>query len=204
MTSTGPVPLTTIFTQSSNCRNVTSSLEYVDGTNYISTFSATDASGWMSLGPEDWSTCYPSGYDTQSYFSPGECPSGYTTAGVSFFSLGNEVETRAICCPSGYNAQTGESLPWYSTNPCTSSNTDIPATASFTIDGVETSSVGTFGINAKGISIRRQSTDFASATCTGISSPTSSGNGTYPVPAVPAVDYHPEQRLVLESGLRWE
>ncbi|KAJ5708760.1 hypothetical protein N7488_008561 [Penicillium malachiteum] len=54
----------------------------------------------------------------------------------------------------------------------------MSASATFTIDGVETTAVGTFGINAKGVSIRWHSTDFTSATCTGVPSPTSSGNET--------------------------
>ncbi|KAJ5777830.1 hypothetical protein N7520_001076 [Penicillium odoratum] len=67
---------------------------------------------------------------------------------------------------SGYNAQTGDAWPWYSSNPCTSSNTNSDSVYVYTFDGAVTSQTGTFGIQGKGVSIRWQSTDFVSATST--------------------------------------
>lgn len=67
---------------------------------------------------------------------------------------------------SGYNAQTGDGWPWYSSNPCTSSNTNSDSVYIYTVNGAVTSETGTFGIQGKGVSIRWQSTDFVSATST--------------------------------------
>lgn len=67
---------------------------------------------------------------------------------------------------SGYNAQTGDGWPWYSSNPCTSSNTNSDSVYVYTFNGAVTSETGTFGIQGKGVSIRWQSTDFVSATST--------------------------------------
>jgi hypothetical protein len=62
--------------------------------------------------------CYPSGYPATAgdnfgaYFSPGVCPSGYTTAAT----MVQGIETRAICCVTGLtvndllNCQTRKSL----------------------------------------------------------------------------------------------
>ena len=48
------------------------------------------------------STCYPSGWTNASttYYSPGVCPSGYTTACITGNTAGSVTETVATCCPS--------------------------------------------------------------------------------------------------------
>ncbi|KAJ5637986.1 hypothetical protein N7490_007865 [Penicillium lividum] len=184
MTSTitsGPSPLTTTFTPPADCFTDSYHIEWWSGSNYYTPVStATEIWWWVSLGARDWSTCFPSGYSTAttSYFSPGLCPSGYTAAGLSEISLDNNVETRATCCPSGYNAQTGDAWPWYSSNPCTSSNTNSDSVYVYTFDGAVTSQTGTFGIQGKGVSIRWQSTDFVSATSTSDASTSSTLTST--------------------------
>ncbi|KAJ5937269.1 hypothetical protein N7454_004924 [Penicillium verhagenii] len=171
MTSTitsAPVPLTTTFTPPADCFTDSYHMQWLSGTNYYTPVSATYTWWWISLGASDWSTCFPSAFATAttSYFSPGLCPSGYTAGGLSEVSLDSNVETRATCCPSGYNAQTGDGWPWYSSNPCTSSNTNSDSVYVYTFDGTVSSQTGTFGIQGKGVSIRWQSTDFVSATST--------------------------------------
>ncbi|KAJ5650739.1 uncharacterized protein N7484_004462 [Penicillium longicatenatum] len=166
--TSAPSPLTTTFTPPADCFTDSYHMQWWDGVNYYTPVSATYTWWWVSLGARDWSTCFPSGFATAttSYFSPGLCPSGYTAAGLSEFSLDSNIETRATCCPSGYNAQTGDAWPWYSSNPCTSSNTNSDSVYVYTFNGAVTSETGTFGIQGKGISIRWQSTDFVSATST--------------------------------------
>ncbi|KAJ6095651.1 hypothetical protein N7486_006397 [Penicillium sp. IBT 16267x] len=171
MTSTitsAPSPLTTTFTPPADCFTDAYHIQWWEGTDYYTPVSATYTWWWVSLGARDWNTCFPSGFSTAttSYFSPGLCPSGYTAAGVSELSLDSNIETRATCCPSGYNAQTGNGWPWYSDNPCTSSNTNSDLVYVYTFNGAVTSETGTFGIQGKGVSIRWQSTDFVSATST--------------------------------------
>ncbi|KAJ5914858.1 hypothetical protein N7504_003741 [Penicillium tannophilum] len=166
--TSAPIALTTTFTPPADCFTDSYHIQWWDGVNYYTPVSATYTWWWVSLGARDWSTCFPSDFAsaTTSYFSPGLCPSGYTAAGLTELSLDSNIETRATCCPSGYNAQTGDGWPWYSSNPCTSSNTNSDSVYVYTVNGAVTSETGTFGIQGKGVSIRWQSTDFVSATST--------------------------------------
>ncbi|KAJ6007892.1 hypothetical protein N7540_011868 [Penicillium herquei] len=161
MTTTAVNPLTTTFVPPTECTTDTYDISWSQSSGYTW--------WWESLGGQDWSTCFPSQYEPTSYFSPGICPEGYTAAGESQVTSGSEVETRATCCPSFYNAQTGDDWPWYTTNPCTSSNANASSVYSYTVTVSGTSTVtetGTFGVNAKGVSIRWKSADFASSTAT--------------------------------------
>lgn len=103
MTATAPaVALTTVFSPPAACTTDTWYIEYLSGTNYYDTaIDASDSGWWLSQGPTDWSSCFPSGYatNTNSYFSPGVCPSGYWIASQSVDSINGNVETRATCCP---------------------------------------------------------------------------------------------------------
>ncbi|OJJ42458.1 hypothetical protein ASPZODRAFT_137270 [Penicilliopsis zonata CBS 506.65] len=176
---TTAIPLTTTFTPPAACTTDIHFIEYVDGNNFFSAVSTTaEILYYMSLGPEDWSSCFPSGYATSSYFSPGICPSGYTQDGFSYITLDGNVETRATCCPEGYNAQTGTDWPWYSTNPCTSSNPSSNQVVTFTYGSTLSSQTGTYGVNAKGISIRYQAFNFASSTTTATATATGAGTAT--------------------------
>lgn len=82
------------------------------------------------------------------------------------------------CTCRGYNAQTGSDNYWYSTNPCSSSNTDTAAEYTYTQGDTVTSYPGSYGVNAKGISIRWKSGDFATSTSSSTSSGTSTSTGT--------------------------
>lgn len=85
-------PLTTTFEAPSSCTTTTPQLyqswsgstsRYVEGPLYTSD-----------------SDCFPSGYNPNNYYSPGWCPSGYTTACSSLASASTETETAVICCPT--------------------------------------------------------------------------------------------------------
>src|ERR1700722_3272522 len=151
-TPTTSIPLTTTFTPSPSCLS-----DYY----WIGSF--------ISLGPPSTTACLPSGWQlTSQHFSPGQCPSGYVIACSTSIALGSLTETQATCCPSSYSCQTGDNWPWFSTEPCARSFDAFPIASTLSIttmvNGVTTvsNSVLTYGgVNAYGISIRWQSTDFA-------------------------------------------
>jgi hypothetical protein len=151
-TPTTSIPLTTTFTPSPSCLS-----DYY----WIGSF--------ISLGPPSTTACLPSGWQlTSQHFSPGQCPSGYVIACSTSIALGSLTETQATCCPSSYSCQTGDNWPWFSTEPCARSFDAFPIASTLSIttmvNGVATvsNSVLTYGgVNAYGISIRWQSTDFA-------------------------------------------
>jgi len=83
--------LTTIFTPASSCLY---EMAQFDGSSF----------GTLLLGPDPTPTeCYPKGWQPVStfYFSPGICPSGFTTACTTSLisSSGQVTETVATCCP---------------------------------------------------------------------------------------------------------
>lgn len=53
------------------------------------------------LGPMT-SDCYPPGWNnaTSTFWSPGICPSGYTTACIAANTVNTFTETIATCCPT--------------------------------------------------------------------------------------------------------
>jgi hypothetical protein len=103
MTVTTPLALTTTFSPPPDCFTDTWYIEYVTGEYYYTTSISNSLEGWyLSQGPTNWRTCFPSGYEatTDFYYSPGVCPSGYSIAKSSVLSIGVSSETRATCCPS--------------------------------------------------------------------------------------------------------
>ncbi|KAJ5676059.1 hypothetical protein N7462_008956 [Penicillium macrosclerotiorum] len=168
-------PLTTTFVPPAECTTDTYDISWSQSSGYTW--------WWASLGAEDWTTCFPSEYEPTSYFSPGICPEGYSAAGESQVTSSGEVETRATCCPSYYNAQTGTDWPWYTSNQCTSSNANASSVYSYTVTVSGTSTVtqtGTFGVNAKGVSIRWKSADFAPSTSSLSASSTTTTSASTP------------------------
>ncbi|KAJ5899925.1 hypothetical protein N7495_004669 [Penicillium taxi] len=168
-TNTAPPALTTQFIPPPACTTDTWMIEYVEGTYYYTTSISNSLEGWyLSQGPTDWSSCFPSGYQatTDFYYSPGVCPSGYYTASSVVVTIGSLSETRATCCPSGYTAQTEDSIVWWSTNRCFSVNTDADYEWTYTKEGAVTSGSDSGGINAKAIFIRWQESDFQTTTTT--------------------------------------
>ncbi|KAJ6109344.1 hypothetical protein N7486_001578 [Penicillium sp. IBT 16267x] len=170
MSSTiAPPALTTTFSPPAACTTDTWLIENLSGTDYYTTTITTGNTGWwLNLGPTDWSSCFPTSYEinTDFYYSPGVCPSGYWAAGQGVSTIdANEEETHATCCPNNYVVQTeSPTLDWQKTNLCSSRNTHSSVWY-FTKGGTASSLTTTAdGINAKGISIRWRSADFATQT----------------------------------------
>jgi hypothetical protein len=92
--------LTTTFTPPASCF----------GTNAIIDVLTTVCAGtlascqYLVLGqaPDGSKTCMPPGYTAGGdyFYSPGICPSGYTTACYSLNSVGSVTQTAATCCPT--------------------------------------------------------------------------------------------------------
>ncbi|KAJ5933871.1 hypothetical protein N7454_006200 [Penicillium verhagenii] len=130
---------------------------------------------YLSQGPTDWSSCFPSGYEaaTTFFYSPGLCPSGYEIASSSVLNIGTNSETFATCCPSGFTAQDNNNLVWYSTNRCYSDETNTEYVWSFSKDGTTSSLTNSGGLNAKAVFIRWQESDFEVTTTVTASDATS-------------------------------
>ncbi|KAI9926515.1 hypothetical protein MW887_004283 [Aspergillus wentii] len=160
--SSGHIPLTTTFTPPSSCLN---DLWLV----------GKSGSGWMNLGPTSTSECLPSGWATSSYFSPGICPSGYVIASSGVVYAGTVTESAATCCPvvdgrtysprDTYTAWS-EVCQW---RPESTATTEYNYTW-VDSDGYTSSTTGSMSsnghVNAYGVSIRWQSTDFSTPPAT--------------------------------------
>lgn len=92
-------PLTTTFTPASGCNSVISGIVFtqtLDGGN-------TTTHKYHSLGLSATSECYPPGFEVNSnaYYSPGICPSGWQSACGRQEAIGGSItETRVTCCPT--------------------------------------------------------------------------------------------------------
>ncbi|KAE8386703.1 hypothetical protein BDV23DRAFT_138498 [Aspergillus alliaceus] len=181
MSQTTPPPLTSTFTPAPSCFSDIYIWNNTQGLNCV-VGKSTQTCRLNSLGPPNPHDCLPPGFNSspQFYFSPGVCPSGYSIACSTVASIGTLSETRATCCPSGLICQTKSDWPWYSTEPCTYGASFVETWAwTSSTDGGWTMGTSTAlkGLNAYGISIRWQSTDFASA-ATATSIPRSSPGAT--------------------------
>ncbi|CAK7273609.1 hypothetical protein SEPCBS119000_005748 [Sporothrix epigloea] len=177
------VALTTTFTPAPSCtiniyqESFSTGLTCVVGTQVV-------PCNYFHLGVDSsTSDCLPSGWGTASdaYFSPGICPTGYTQACQNVTGS----ETVATCCPTGFECGTNSYWPWWVTNFCTYTVTSgqvLAYTSSILGEGevvFTTTDRGDQGINAFGIQIRYQSTDFvSSSTPTSTPAPTSATAGT--------------------------
>ncbi|CAK7223355.1 hypothetical protein SBRCBS47491_005180 [Sporothrix bragantina] len=157
--------LTTTFTPSSSCTIDLYKQAYPGITCAIG--SSLIPCDFYHLGVDSsTSDCFPPGWSDAStaYYSPGICPSGYTEACQSVVNS----ETRATCCPVGYQCQTETNWPWYSTDPCTfvmsTQQTFVYTTSIIGKGNVVSTVTAAEGLNAFGLQIRYQSTDFASST----------------------------------------
>ncbi|KAF2399312.1 hypothetical protein EJ06DRAFT_531632 [Trichodelitschia bisporula] len=105
--SSGIAPLTTRFTPPTSC-----------ATEYIIRETAP-AVTYVFVGST--SSCYPPGYLSITYYSPGICPIGYTIAESSTQTVFNRpiTETQAYCCPTGYGVRPDSLTP--SSSGCFSS-----------------------------------------------------------------------------------
>ncbi|ROT37216.1 hypothetical protein SODALDRAFT_334302 [Sodiomyces alkalinus F11] len=161
--------LTTTFTPPARCTDLN------DIYNIYSDV-GPDIGAYQLQGPIDIRNCYPPDYNPlrSAYFSPGICPEGFTIACSRFNSVGAVTETVHTCCPTGIRHQciTDPVRRLHSTLICQSSLTG--AGGLWTIDPITqisggettvTTLVGRNGgpaINAYGVEVRFQSTDFVS------------------------------------------
>ncbi|KAI1206969.1 uncharacterized protein F4807DRAFT_463032 [Annulohypoxylon truncatum] len=108
---------------------------------------------FWAQGPVDLGSCWPSGYLTSNalYYSPGLCPSGYRPACNASNVIGASTETIQTCCP-----------------------TAMPYTLVQNITGI------TGAINALGIQVRFQSTDFRTSTTAQLTSHTTDITSSIP------------------------
>ncbi|KAI0871956.1 hypothetical protein GGS24DRAFT_36831 [Hypoxylon argillaceum] len=167
LSNLGPLPTT--FAVASTCA------QDLDGVYKI--FTVSPGYYYLLQGPVDQTSCYPSGYNGVStqYYSPARCPTGFTSACQSINAAGTVSETVIRCCPtqSSFICQTTASYIWESTLGCSamgdSPRTSTEWTVTQVTDGltsVVTSSGLIGGVNAYGIKVGFQSTDFASSTTT--------------------------------------
>ncbi|RYC59900.1 hypothetical protein CHU98_g6309 [Xylaria longipes] len=164
MDNLGPLP--TDFTIAANCAS-----ELDD--KYLLHTSVDDRNAYYLLrGPLDQTTCYLSGYtaNTEQYYSPGRCPTGFTAPCQSTNRAGTVEETVLTCCPTqgNYICQTDINHPWEMTQGCVSkfTATSVELIVSDVSSQVTSRVTATFGdgdaINAYSIQVRYQSTDFIS------------------------------------------
>ncbi|KAI0532835.1 hypothetical protein GGR58DRAFT_488849 [Xylaria digitata] len=168
LTNLGPLP--TNFALASSCATSLDDIYKV----------YTSFDGWYYLlqGPVEQTSCYPSSYngDSNQYYSPARCPTGFTSACQSKNVAGTVSETVVRCCPThaDFVCQLTASYGWEQTLGCV--NPQSSTTTVWTVTQVSsgqtarttyTNLIG--GINAYQVQVGFQSTDFASSTTTSTS-----------------------------------
>jgi hypothetical protein len=95
MTTTIPA-FTTAFTPAPAC---TTQTWYWNETQSYVVSGVTNTWQYFSVGEQNPSSCFPSGWNsaTDMYFSPGNCPVGYTIACANAVQ---PTEMAATCCPT--------------------------------------------------------------------------------------------------------
>ncbi|KAF2438511.1 hypothetical protein P171DRAFT_491176 [Karstenula rhodostoma CBS 690.94] len=154
--------LTTAFVPAPGCNDTIYGKVYRTG---------TVTSKWHSLGQTDTKSCYPSGFTTpDAYYSPGICPSAWSSACGNVESIGSMTETRVTCCPVGYICATPRGDPW-DTFSCSRFYTQAPKILVPQQDAngrtiyMETT-LGALEAYANQIEIRFQKADFETAAST--------------------------------------
>ncbi|KAI0411388.1 hypothetical protein F5X98DRAFT_55493 [Xylaria grammica] len=175
MSNLGPLP--TDFTIPANCAS-----ELDDIYLFHTSVNQDDPDAYYLLrGPVEQTLCYPGSYaaNTEQYYSPARCPTGFTAPCQSVNSAGTVEETVLTCCPTqgNYLCQTNIHKVWETTQGCRSkiATTDSELVLSEVSSGITSRVTSTFGtgdaVNAYSIQVRYQSTDFISSST---SSPTPS------------------------------
>ncbi|KAK5652367.1 hypothetical protein OQA88_10559 [Cercophora sp. LCS_1] len=158
---------------------------------------ATEGRATYMQAPLNTWRCFPDRYNPEvygGYYSPAQCPVGYTTACISLNTINTDVETVVTCCPSYsstlYACNTPDDRnPWLSTLGCTSVFTPTVTLTSITISmsGVTGSMFMTTetagGMNAYSVQVRHQSGDFPGVTTYTTTARTTT-TMTLPVPGV--------------------
>ncbi|KAJ4397303.1 hypothetical protein N0V93_001527 [Gnomoniopsis smithogilvyi] len=165
-------PLTTTFTAPASCTTATGLYQIWDSNTYH-----------FEQGPlASMTDCFPSGYDASAsqYYSPGICPSGYTTACSSTDVLSATVtETAYTCCPRGRVEYTCAASASGSHLGCTTVFGDNIGIAELTAiskgSTYSTQVIATVGegISANGIAVRLRAGDFATTGQTVLATATS-------------------------------
>ncbi|KAI1125689.1 hypothetical protein F5Y10DRAFT_246607 [Nemania abortiva] len=163
-TNLGPLP--TDFTIAANCA------DELDVIYKVHSSTVYTGDYFLLQGPLEQTTCYPNGYagNTEQYYSPARCPTGFTAPCQSSNVAGTVTETVLTCCPTQANfvCQTTFKYPWNSGLGCNSlvGGSGTTWTVSEVSDGVTSLVTSTFGstdgLNAYSIQVRYQSTDFIS------------------------------------------
>jgi hypothetical protein len=98
MTNIGP--LTTVYTPPASCTRSTGWYKSFETT--VNEAGETDAVYFDYRGPISIDECLPPGFnaETRDYYSPGVCPSAYTSACSRPGDFANPSLTKVICCPS--------------------------------------------------------------------------------------------------------
>ncbi|KAH7376704.1 hypothetical protein B0T11DRAFT_23508 [Plectosphaerella cucumerina] len=99
MTNIGP--LTTVYTPPASCTRSTGWYKSFETT--VNDAGETEAVYFDYRGPISIDDCLPPGFnaETRDYYSPGVCPSAYTSACSRPGDFANPSLTKVICCPSG-------------------------------------------------------------------------------------------------------
>ncbi|KAI1459830.1 hypothetical protein F4805DRAFT_418830 [Annulohypoxylon moriforme] len=154
-------PLTTTFVPPTPCASEASRIYQVPD---------DDLKFWAQ-GPVDLGNCWPSGYLTSNnlYYSPGICPSGYQPACNNSNVIGASTETIQTCCPVAlsYTCQSEGHPGWgdcYWNLPSTWTLTSVYIISDDQTTIVPNVTGITGAINALGIQVRFQSTDFQTST----------------------------------------
>lgn len=138
-------PLTTLFTQPSECASLFTSLGTV---NTFSESGQVDTWSYYQSNTADaqFSSCNPPGWDLDNFtFSPAVCPSGWVYYRVTLTSSDTDqrAHTQAHCCASGftYAAYGQPNLP---SQRCESTPTSLaPSPGNETLKGVDATTIVT-------------------------------------------------------------
>ncbi|TGJ81105.1 hypothetical protein E0Z10_g7666 [Xylaria hypoxylon] len=178
MGNLGPLP--TDFTIPANCASE------LDDIYFFRTSVNQDSPSayYLLRGPLEQTLCYPGSYsaNTEQYYSPARCPTGFTAPCQSINRAGTVEETVLTCCPTqgNYICQTDIEKVWETTQGCRSkiTATSFELVLSKVSSGVTSRATATLNtndaVNAYSIQVRYQSTDFISSSS---SSPTPSSAG---------------------------
>ncbi|KAI1171154.1 hypothetical protein F4777DRAFT_70745 [Nemania sp. FL0916] len=171
MDNLGPLP--TDFTLPSDCTSDLSQIFFIH-----TSVNTDDPDAWYLLqGPKEQTSCYLGSYvgNTEQYYSPARCPTGYTAPCQSIYRTGTVEETVLTCCPTqwDYSCQTHPKKAWETAQGCKSnigsrSQFDLYKVSSGTTARI-TTPLGGGALNAYSVQVRFQSTDFISTTSSAIS-----------------------------------
>ncbi|MCJ1356986.1 MAG: hypothetical protein MMC33_006982 [Icmadophila ericetorum] len=147
--------------------------------------------------------CYPQGWTNTStaFYSPGICPSGYTTACITANTAGTVTETIATCCPRSFDcAATNDFLGCHSSISGGQAQLITVVAGDFSsIATTETEIIGGY-LNAYGVQIRFQATDLVPITTTISRATPSSSPGATPTPPVSTPTSTPAPSSGLSTG----